>query len=491
MADRRRWIWAGVAVNAALAVGVVVVAFAVHRSFAGPSWRTHRDTMGFAVELPPEATLRTDPGTGRVEIAPAADERLVVWPIFGPGRVDHRAGQRLLRGAARKVWPEARWGQVERVADGTWRVRGEGGTTRRAGVLTCVATPKGTVGYVYLMAAPGARATEAEARFARILASFRLAGQAVGGRKPAPELRYVRWQDPREGAFSTELPQGWRADGGTLRPTTLLVQARIEAASPDGEVTLLAGDAFPVYAEPNPTLAFAGYRAGDTFPDPMGYPTPIAAYAPGVEYALRAVVPQRAGNGARLIRRAARPDLAHRLATVGINRFDAGEAEYAFSRRGRDFRGWVVCITERVAAPAVTHWHVWRLFLVEAPAERFDEASAALVHLAATLRIDPGWAQRQARLTAAQIGIITEMGNATSQTIVEAYEGRQRTLDEIHRRGANARREVDEVVDSHTERKFTVASGSNYYWVDDRGTVVGTDTEARPSVDFRELTRLP
>jgi hypothetical protein len=492
MAESRRWIMTvGLTTTGVLFAGVVVVTVLVYRALAGPSWRTHRDAMGFTVELPSEGTLRADPASGRVEITPSAGETLVVWPLFAPGRIDDRAGPRFLAGVLRKLSPGSTWGRAERLAAGTWRMRGDSGGARRTGVLACVTTPKGTAGFIYLMAAPTRGAVDAEARFARILASFRLTGQAVTGQEKAPELRYVRWQDPREAAFTAELPEGWRVEGGTLRPTPLLVHAQVAAGSPDGEIALLAGDAFPVYAEPNATLAFAGLRAGDSYSDPMGHPTPIAHYVPGLEYALRAVVPQRVGGSFRVTHRANRPELARRLATVGINRFDAGEAEYRFNRRGREHRGWTLCITERVAAGAVTLWHVWRLYLVEAPAERFDEGSTALVRLATTFRIDPGWAQRQARLTAAQSRIISDMGEATSRTIAEGFENRQQTLDEIHRRGANARREIDVVVDSHTDRGFTVTSGSDYYWVDDRGTVLGTDTDTRPSVDFRELTRLP
>jgi hypothetical protein len=36
-----------------------------------------------------------------------------------------------------------------------------------------------------------------------------------------------------------------------------------------------------------------------------------------------------------------------------------------------------------------------------------------------------------------------------------------------------------------------VQSGSSYYWIDHRGNIVGTDIHSRPSLDFRELVRLP
>jgi hypothetical protein len=64
-------------------------------------------------------------------------------------------------------------------------------------------------------------------------------------------------------------------------------------------------------------------------------------------------------------------------------------------------------------------------------------------------------------------------------------------MDEISRRRSNAILSVEDVVDPTTGREFKVESGSNYYWIDHRGTIVGTQTDSRPNLDFRELTRLP
>ena len=48
-----------------------------------------------------------------------------------------------------------------------------------------------------------------------------------------------------------------------------------------------------------------------------------------------------------------------------------------------------------------------------------------------------------------------------------------------------------DVVDPATGSSFKVENGSNYYWIDDRGSIVGTDTSTQPSVDFRQIVALP
>jgi hypothetical protein len=48
-----------------------------------------------------------------------------------------------------------------------------------------------------------------------------------------------------------------------------------------------------------------------------------------------------------------------------------------------------------------------------------------------------------------------------------------------------------DVIDPATSRQIKVESGSNYYWTDQRGTVVCTDTDTRPNLDLRQAVRLP
>ncbi len=488
MKDSPRWPLVGVA--AVVAVGAFsmvafgALVFYAYRSSHG-GWHTHEDEMGFTVERPADWSVHPDPGSGRVEISGQSGERVVAWPLYSVSALSSRAASALLGRVAPRLWPEARWSRVEKVGARAVLSRGRVGKREATCVLTWVTSTKGSSAFAYLLdegTNPPAGAAE---RLARVAASFRLVGRARKN-APAPE-RFDVWTDPRERAFSVEIPSEWRADGGAVRPSQLTVQAKVEALSSDGEEGLYLGDAFPVYVEPNAVLAMAGIGPGGTYVDPMGNANPVAQYAPGIEYALRAILPARVG-GFRTVRRANRPDVAGALARFGINTYHAGEAEYVFVRRGRTYRGWALCITERIAVQIGATWHVWRLYLVEAPDARFDHASAVMIHMAGTFRIDAQWAARQAQLTAAQSRIIADMGQAVSRTIGETHAGTQASLDEIHRRGANARREVDELVDPGTGRKTTVASGSNYYWVDDRGTIVGTDTDTRPSVDFRELT---
>ncbi len=492
MSAAQRWT---LAVFVVVAIGTGVVALAAgawlaHRALRTSAWHTHADPMGFTVELPSSWTLDADRDSGRVTFAGPAGEHAIVWPLYSPAALSPKTAGDLLHRIAPRLWPDAEWSAVDKSVPRLPHATGKSGSRRGVCALSWVGSARGSSAFVYFLSAPAGLERATEETFARVLGSFRLsASPTQAPRTSTPGRAFVRWVDPVEHAFSAEVPSGWHAEGGTRRPALQLVQAQLEAASVDGEERIALGDAFPVYVEPNPILSMAGIEPGGIYLDPMGHGSPVAAYLPGVSYALRAVLPRRAGSF-RVLRQAARPDAAARLARIGMNRYDAGEAEYVFSHDGRERRGFVVCVTERIAAPAVTVWHVWRLLLAEATPTRYDAAVATLERAAVTFEIDSTWARRQAQLTAEQSRIIGEMGRAVSQTINDTHTATQSTLDDIHRRGADARREVEDLVDSRTGREITVASGSSYYWVDDRGVILGTNTDTNPGVDFRKLARV-
>jgi hypothetical protein len=184
-------------------------------------------------------------------------------------------------------------------------------------------------------------------------------------------------------------------------------------------------------------LAQAGIGRGGTYPYPDGYNSPVQPYAPGTAFLTGYLVPQRTAGSFQVLRDADASALAARLDTIaGVNRFDAGELEYGFSKGGQPYRGGGVCITEEITAPATKNWHVWRLLLFEAPEGREQEAAGVLVHMAETFRIDQQWAAAQAQTTAQQSRILADEQSATSKSISDGYWGRQAALDDIEARSS-------------------------------------------------------
>jgi hypothetical protein len=97
----------------------------------------------------------------------------------------------------------------------------------------------------------------------------------------------------------------------------------------------------------------------------------------------------------------------------------------------------------------------------------------------------------QQNVTAATSRIVADTSAHIAKVVSDSYWSRQASQDEIGRRRSNQILGVEDVRDPATGRELQVESGSNYYWIDHRGNIAGTDVHSRPTLDFRELVRLP
>jgi hypothetical protein len=67
------------------------------------------------------------------------------------------------------------------------------------------------------------------------------------------QVSWVTVRDPREQAFSVQVPQGWKTYGGMFRYGPVDVRPVVDTTSPDGTVNLRVGDAtVPPYVVPGP-----------------------------------------------------------------------------------------------------------------------------------------------------------------------------------------------------------------------------------------------
>ena len=94
-------------------------------------------------------------------------------------------------------------------------------------------------------------------------------------------LQYVRWTDPREYAFSLDVPQGWQIHGGMFRTGPLDTRPAIDMISPDNQIRVTAGDAsIPTFTEPNPMFMMAGLTEGSWYSPGYGTQMMVWRYLP-------------------------------------------------------------------------------------------------------------------------------------------------------------------------------------------------------------------
>lgn len=463
-------------------------------------WGTHEDPAGFVVQIPIGWSASGDRSSGRVEASGPEGQAVFIWPLFVPGALDPSSAPAVLQAVAAKLVPQAQW-EPARASSSSARAHGRDGDREAVAVLTWAVSPKGSAVFAYVTAAPAARYRDEEETFARILGSFRVAGAPVE-EAAAAAPSFVPWRDPRESAFTIEVPSGWRVQGGLFRAASVDTRPAIEMVSPDGEIRVTGGDPeLPPFTEPTPMLQMTGFTEGSWYSPGYGVNMMVRRYATGLAFAREYVAGKVAAGCADLVFVDARdrPDVAQAINSIygrfagGITmRMTTGEVAFTCARGGRPMSGYYFAGTLLTTVPGTgALWHVEMLHGYLAPSDRVAEAQTVLDHGLRTFRFDPSWWSMQQNLTGQTSRIVSETNEQITQGISDSYWNRQGVMDEISRRRSNAILGVEDVVDPVDGREIKVESGSNYYWIDHRGTIVGTDTYTKPDIDFRELIGLP
>ena len=347
-------------------------------------------------------------------------------------------------------------------------------------------------GTLMAIAAPAGEFEARKAELAGILRSFTFSGGAGGG--AASGRRYVKWTEPNERAYSLDVPEGWQAQGGLFRFSSLDVRGELNLRSPDGAMTIFAGDkSLPTFSVPNQTLAMSGLREGMPYSPGYGSNFIISRYIPGAAFA--EMYAQRRFGTIQVVDRKERPDLVQNLARIAAQygnplntRYTIGEVAFT-SPRGN---GYVLAGTSIWGMADTQLWKVEYLYGYLAPAGATADATEILARGTASYAMNPQWVAAQQGLTAATSQIVAKTSEEIGRIHSQSYWATQNTQDRIGRERADANRGVVRLRDEGTGEEFTAPAGANYYMrVRGQNTVLGNDTGQRPpNIDVNELVRL-
>ncbi len=102
---------------------------------------------------------------------------------------------------------------------------------------------------------------------------------------PVEAAAWTQFRDPKEGAFTIDVPQGWQVVGGLIRRSINQPHPVIGVLSPDKLTKIVVGDPSAIaYAEPTSTLQSLGFREGQSY-TPKGEPEIIMSYHSGQQWA--------------------------------------------------------------------------------------------------------------------------------------------------------------------------------------------------------------
>jgi len=327
------------------------------------------------------------------------------------------------------------------------------------------------------------------------------AAVAPGAGPKGAIIMFVSWRDPREGAFTVNVPQGWQVNGGTTRSSAIDPRQSLRATSPDGHTQLFIGDPNLIPREaPNRLLAYAGLREGQTMKGAWGGPVLIARYQTGEQFA-RSYVP-RLCPAAQILSSNIVPDATRQLTAKAQ---DYGRAQGAPAQAWvgeATFRcgtqsGYVRASTVIAGSPAGAQvWAVLELsgFMVADPSQ-VTFARYTLNNIIGSLQWDPQWEARQAQTTRDVSGAVTraqqQMAASIAQhareqashdqiDVMSGWEARNKTMDATMRRGDEVRRGVTTANDDYLGVSHTVPNDYNYYWTRPDGSIAGTMTDTPP-----------
>lgn len=497
MKKNLKWVWIGIGIilfiaglsNWASRGGFM---FSRGRASVPAGWKTSQDPMGFSVAAPEGWMVRSDSKSGRVKIQGSAGESIVIWPVFisaadgGGGILNPGGVATLARRLAVKVRPDVSWSPPQPAGPTAVRLMSSSGDQAIVSIFTWTPSQRGIVGYSYTIEASAAHYSSLEETFTNILASFRITG-AENEQNPKAAINYVRWNDPRENAFSLEVPTGWQISGGMLRFASTDIRWSVKAVSNDGGINIRFGDTdIPTFSKPTPISSMSGLTEGSWYSPGYGVKMMISRYLTGKAFATQYVRTKVARSCPGLSITESR-DITEAARTQShISDITAGDVYFTCRGNAGILTGHYIAVTQQFkTSPGL--WSMSLLLGNVAAPENVSQAESVMNHMFTTLQENPEWHLMQSKINGDTARIVHKTDQELTKIQADGFWGNQAIKDGMSRPRSNAMLGLEDVEDTVTGQHFRVESGSNYYHINHQGTIVGTDTDTSPGTDFRKL----
>jgi PQQ-dependent catabolism-associated CXXCW motif protein len=459
---------------------------------APKGWVAHEDPMGFSAQIPKGWRAQSHP-KGWVQINGPDGEQIVVWPVFIPVALDAQSAPTVLQNVVAAVWPNAQWDKPHTLGAGAARMTGRSGNHVGVAAITWVAGREGSAAYVYTMSAPADRYKTAATTLADILQRFRAKGP--GATEPLEGTRFVTWQEPQEHAVTVEVPDTWSVQGGMFRVAATDVRVGVLIVSPDEKIRIGIGDSrVGAFSTPIPPF----FPEGSPYPLGAGVTLQVMRYLPGKDFCawyVRSLARDQHwsdlaftdGPNAKELAQA--EQVMNQLSQQLRITYSVGEVMFTAKANGQPVRGHYGAMTLNAATTGSTLWSVPGFAGYVATTDRAELAEAVFSKIRFVW--NPQWQSNQSDLALRVSKIWAGAQEEIGQKRRAAYEYQAKTVSEAMQKWSDRTLDVTRVTDPASGREMAVKSGANYYWMDYRGNIVGTDTYTRPAFEFRELTKLP
>jgi hypothetical protein len=297
---------------------------------------------------------------------------------------------------------------------------------------------------------------------------------------PVDGVKWVTFSDPNEHAFTIDVPDGWKVDGGLVRRNSIDTSTFLRALSPDGAVMLMMGDPAPAF------FHTPGFGAG-----PGAKP-----YLPGKDFARshgESSLPALCSN-VTFVSSADREDIATGPLSKAVpgSRYDAGEAFFSCTHNGQPTRAYMVAGTYLYASPLRNMPGMWGINLLDgciAPADRLDQSRKMLLHMLLSARNDREWVkEQQARVDQAtrNLNAITAAQQRAFESNLANAQAQQRAMTQQYNAFDQVLTQTGTFADASGNR-YTLSNTQAYHWIGPGGKTMETNSANAPGAGWTQL----
>lgn len=292
-------------------------------------------------------------------------------------------------------------------------------------------------------------------------------------------LQWRKWQDPNEGAFSINVPAGWRVEGGLVRNAPVDVRLNVLLTSPDGMVQIRIGDAMiPPFVTPNQMLTQTGSGEGRWYSPGYGVRFLVQRYLPASYFMTHWYLPQRVGQVQKVLVRVHQTkarQISQTLSQMGLQvRVDMADMTFQVKTNQGQRNGYAMIQTKLISTPGSqgSTWDVSKMTWYMADPRA--EALAARVYsgVVGSLQWNHQWYARQLQIAGASSDIIRRTDNEIANIIQSVTRNRQEAFDRANKKWDEYIRGTRTVTDQQG-RTHEVRDGYDNYIMTPDGQIYG------------------
>jgi hypothetical protein len=456
-----------------------------HGQTAAKDWTSYNDERGFAVQMPKDWKVN-----------------ITDWGLIKIGPDPEQIGEQAVF-ALTMVYPQDKT-KEEALADAksyfeksfkNFQISDQKNTSKYSSIICKIKytgsdmtgvlniSGSGKSYFVSGFAAPVDKLKEDMPDLMKTLSSFKYDAKLKNPDKVKNIAQMVSWKDPKEGAFTIDVPKGWNIDGGVVRP---YIDAALKIVATNGDKGIQVENPYPpIYTAPNQALALAGFTEGSKYNPSGGISQDMIVMSEkNAEDYIKTVVAENLKLNVDSIK--SRDDLVAKIPQLSYMTTPTA-AEATLSGDGKVHK--VVVIEQGISAAGVNLWYVG-LTHYWAPENEISKVEQIATAMDKSFKLDQAWVAKEQVEVAKRSQIISQTQSEISDIISSTFEYRSSSQDKMADKWSDAILGVQDVYDPSTGENYTVPNTSTYYWTDGLNTVVGTDTHDSPGNywDWQELT---